>query len=233
MTHHRVGAKLARLSTFAAIALLGAASGAMAQGTVRVDFELGDGIGSITEPGLASSGYLLLDFDDTSPLLADGTGTFTAAPFSGAQLHLDGAHPAETDIQQIGSAYQLGSVYGISLELNNAWSTGGNNHTEGFFFSFSAETGVPPLLGSASEFGNFALQQLGVGTIGQITLNRGVSSEQGSSQGDYTCTAAITGVSAVPAIPEPATALLWLQGLGALSALSLARKKATQAKASR
>jgi hypothetical protein len=217
-----VGAKAARLSIAAAMALLGFAGSALAQGTVRVDFDLGEGSGSITEPGLGASGYLLLGFDDANPLLADGTGAFTVTTFSSAELHLEGAHPAESDIQQIGSAYQMGSVYGLSLELNNAWSTSGSNYTESFQFSFSTDTGVAPLLsGTSSEFGVFALQQLTPGSLGQIMLNRGVSSELGSTQGDYTYTAAITGVSAVP---EPASVLLWLQGLGAVAALGLARK---------
>lgn len=229
MTHHRTGSKLARLSsTVAAIALLGFAGNALAQNTVRVDFDLGDGAGSLTEPGLASSGYLLLSFDDSVDLLTDGTGAFTAAPFAAAELHLEGTHPAESEIQQIGSVVQLGSIYGLSLELNNAWSTAGSNYTESLQFSFSTDTGAAPLLTTPSEFGLFALQQVGVGALGQVFLTRGTASEMGSTDGNYSYSAVITGVSAVP---EPASALMLLQGLGAVAALGLARKTRQQAAA--
>lgn len=226
MTLLRTGSKLAHLSTVAAIALAGFAGNALAQSAVRVDFELGDGVGSIAEPGLASSGYLLLSFDDSTPLMTDGTGAFTVAAFATAELHLDGAHPAETEIQQIGSALQLGSIYSLSLELNNAWSTGGTNYTEGFQISFSTDTGAAPLLTTPSEFGLFALQQVGAGAMGQVFLTRSAAAEMGSTEGNYSYAAVITGVTAVP---EPASALMLLQGLGAVAAAGLLRKKVNAA----
>lgn len=214
--------KVIQSGSILALPLLFAAGQAQAQSSapLRIDFTLKQASGAALSPSLAESGYLLLTFDDSTPLLTDGA-TTTFAPTYTAELHLDGTHPSDTEAQQIGSLYQFGGTYGLSLDLSNAWSQDGVSHTDAFTFSFEATTGATPLLDSSSVFALFAAQQAAASGSGQVYLSKDSSSELGSTHDEYTFNAAITNVSVVP---EPSSLALLLQGALAMGGLFAARK---------
>lgn len=212
-----------------AIALSSMTMLAQAQSVLRVDFAMQQVSGPAMDPALAETGYMLLTFDDSAPLLTDGV-TTTFAPTYSAELHLDGAHASDTPPEQTGSLYQLGDLYGLSLELTNSWSEAGVSHTDGFLFTFDATTGATPLLDSPIAFAQFAAQQAASSFKGHIYLSQDISSEMGSSHQDYEFTAAIASVSVVP---EPSSLQLW--GLSGLLAAGLwtSRKRSASLKPAR
>ncbi|MBI2731928.1 MAG: PEP-CTERM sorting domain-containing protein [Aquabacterium sp.] len=214
--------KVIQSGVIAALSLLCAVGQAQAQSSapLRIDFALQQASGGPLSPSLGESGYLLLTFDDSTPLLTDGA-TTTFAPTYTAELHLDGVHPSDTDAQQIGSLYQFGGLYGLSLEWTSAWSQEGVSHTDAFTFSFEASTDAAPLLDSPSAFALFAAQQAATSGSGHVYLSKDSSSELGSTHDEYSFNAAITHVSVVP---EPTSLALLLQGGLAMGGLFAARK---------
>lgn len=217
---HALTQHVVKSGCIAALSLLCATGQAQAQNALRIDFTMQQASGPALSPSLAETGYLLLSFDDTAPLLTDGA-TTTIAPTYTAELHLDGAHPSDTEAQQIGSFYQFGGLYGLSLDLTNSWSQDGVSHTDAFTFSFDATTNATPLLDSPSAFALFAAQQAATGSNGHVYLTKGTSSELGSSQDAYEFNATMTNVSVVP---EPTSLALLLQGSLAMGGLLAARK---------
>lgn len=210
-----------RLGGIAALSSLAMQGHAQAQSALRVDFTLQQASGPALSPTLANTGYMLLTFDDSTPLLTDGV-TTTFAPTYTAELHLDGAHAPDTPPTQIGSLYQLGQTYGLSLELNQNWSEAGVSRTDGYLFSFDATTGALPLLDSPSAFALFAAQQAATSQSGHLYLSADTSSELGTTHQDYDFAATISNVSVVP---EPASVSLWSLGGMAMASLMAARRR--------
>ena len=201
-------------------ASMAAVSGASSSGVISV----AGTTATITRPATAVAKVCSITVDSAGAVAvvagSDGA-TTTFAPTFTAELHLGGAHPSDTEAQQIGSLYQFGGMYGLSLDLTHTWSQEGTSHTDAFTFSFDATTDATPLLDSPSAFALFAAQQAATGANGHVYLTKGTSSELGSTQDAFEFNATITNVSAVP---EPASLALMLQGGLAMGGLFAARK---------